>query len=139
MTVGLMVLIFYIGYILTSPQSETSSPVAPQQTKAEVQTTSKFVALNANSSSPTPVPTFLAAAPTLTPTATPTPSPTGKPTPGSNEIVIAQTSSPVSVTPSVSPAASPTSVASLPETGYFANAAALFGMASLLIFFSFLY
>lgn len=126
MTVFLMGAIFYIGYILTA-NPEKTSPVAPQKTKAQSGSYSKFIALETSPSSP-PSPTEIVLTyQNPTPTSTATLSGTATPKPS------------VTVVTSVIPTVMPTKVATLPQTGFITNAIILFGVSALVIFISFIF
>lgn len=118
MTVGLMLAIFYIGYVLTT-NTEKPRTIAPQKTKAQSGSYNKFIALE------------------ITPSLTPTPT----------EIVLAyQNPTPTlsatasgTVTPKVTATITSTKVATLPQSGFITNAIILFGVSALVIFISFIF
>jgi len=136
MTIGLMVSIFYIGYVLTN-SSEKNTSIAPQKTKAQSANYSKFVAINTTNGS-------------VTPTVEP-PSPTNKNNPTISlsltptEIILAYqtititTALTPSVTNTASLSATPANARTLPKTGFITNAIVLFGVSALVIFISFIF
>lgn len=126
MTVGLMLAIFYIGYVLTAT-TEKVPMIAPQTTKAQNASYSKFIALDT---------TVTSVSPTLAITASPSP------TPSPTEIILAQNPT-VTLTASTSgtitPSATPSKARTLPQTGFITNAIILFGLSALIIFISFIF
>lgn len=110
--------IFYIGYILTSNQ-EKPSTIAPQKTKAQTGSYSKFIALEIS--------------PSLTPTPTEIVLAYQNPTPS-----LSATAS-GTATPKVTLTITPTKIATLPQTGFITNAIILFGVSALVIFISFIF
>ncbi len=138
MTVGLMLSIFYIGYVLTATP-EKSPQIAPRKTKAQSTGYSKIISLNTQGGLQNTQLT-----PTVTPTGSPTPSISLTPSP--TEIILAYqnptvttTMSTPSVTVTASASATPTKTRSLPETGFITNAIVLFGVSVLVIFVSFIF
>jgi len=138
MTVGLMVAIFYIGYVLTTGSEKTSS-VAPRKTKAQSADYSKFVPLNATdqgliSPTLTPTPTIKALAQASKPSITLTPTPT--------EVILVQqgtTETPTVISTASASATPQAKISSLPKTGFVTNAIVIFGVSALIIFISFIF
>jgi LPXTG-motif cell wall-anchored protein len=141
MTVGLMLSIVYIGYMLTATP-EKSPQIAPRKTKAQSAGYSKIISLDTQSgldeTQPTPT-SMLTVSPTvsLTPAVSVSPSPT--------EIILAYQNPTVtsgstpSATVTASASATPTRTATLPKTGFINNAIILFGVSALVIFVSFIF
>lgn len=137
MTIGLMLAIFYIGYVLTSSPDNGKSSIAPIKTKAQSIPYNKVIAFNTSSSgnvgslndqTSAPSPT-LPVNYSLTPTRTLL----------ANQTLTITPSLTISPTNSASVSATPTVIATLPKTGYLSNVIIIFAVAGLMIFFSFLY
>ncbi len=142
MTVGLMLSIVYIGYMLTA-SPEKSPQIAPRKTKAQSANYSKIISLDTQGGldETQPTPTSL---PTVSPTVSVTPAVSVSPSP--TEIILAyqnptitnRVSSP-SAAVTASASATPTKTATLPKTGFINNAIILFGVSALVIFVSFIF
>lgn len=121
MTVGLMLAIFYIGYVLTA-NTEKPTAIAPQKTKAQTGSYSKFIALETTGGG-------------ISPAISPT------------EIILAYQNPTTTlfatasgtVTPKVTVTITPTKTATLPRSGFITNAIILFGVSALVIFISFIF
>ncbi len=131
MTVGLMLAIFYIGYVLTA-NTEKPTAIAPQKTKAQTGSYSKFIALETTGGG-------------INPTSKLTISPTSAITP--TEIILAYQNPTTTlfatasgtVIPKVTATITPTKTATLPRSGFITNAIILFGVSALVIFISFIF
>lgn len=132
MTVFLMGAIFYIGYILTSNSDKTPS-IAPQQTKAQSGSYSKFVALGTNN--------IVSPTNQITPVLSPTEAVLAyqNPTPTLSATISATVTPRTTVTATVSATIAPTKVATLPQTGFITNTIILFGVSALVMFISFIF
>ena len=137
MTVVLIAAILLVGYVITRPP-ESTSMIAPKQTKAQSITYSRLITFNQVLPTATPIET-----PTEAPTTVPTAIPTETPTPSPTEILLAKAISPTTaistLEATVSPTIIPTKTTSLPETGTITNGLFIFAAAGLMIFFSFLF
>lgn len=125
--------IVYISSLLTSGSGETSN-IAPQTTKAANITYSKLVALNTSPTEPT-------ATEIVTPSEIISPTEEGTPTP--TEIILAYNNPMVTGTATnaaqISTTLSPTKVKNLPNSGFVYNGLVIFGAATLLVFFAFIF
>ena len=152
MTIFLIGTIFYFSYLLMEAPTgnNNSSAIAPKKTKAQVETGEKFIALNQlNNLSLTPSLSPTATSENLSPSSTPeikssiTPTTTTleeSPTP--TEIILAKANSPTDLATNssyLSPTRLPTEVKNLPSSGYFNSLLVIFGVASFLIFYSFIF
>lgn len=144
MTVGLMLSIVYIGYMLTA-MPEKSPQIAPRKTKAQSASYSKIISLNTQGGLDE---TQLTPTLTMTPTVSPSNSPTSSIsiTPSPTEIILAYKNPTItdrvslpSATVTASASATPTKTAVLPKTGFINNTIIFFGVSALVIFVSFIF
>jgi len=143
MTVFLIGAIFYFSYLLmeTPSGTSTSSAIAPKKTKAQVDVSEKFIALNqSNDVSPTTDEmSIISPSPTVEPTVSLELTASMTPTPTEVLLAKADNSPTPSVIESEELSASPTKIESLLSSGYFNYSLVIFGMATFLIFYSLIF
>jgi len=141
MTIFLIGAIFYFSYLLMEAPTgnNNSSAVAPKKTKAQVETSEKFIALNqSNNPSLTPTSENLISSPTPTAEPTITQISTEKVTLTPTEIILAKANS-TSPSPTNNSYLSPTEIKNLPSSGYINSLLVIFGIAAFLIFYSLIF